>query len=225
MSNNISLNFAHVMNKVREAEEKYSRSPHSVSVLAVSKGQPIALIKALAEEGQTAFGENYLQEALPKISALRDLGLVWHYIGRIQSKKASLIATHFDWVHTLSRLKEAEALSHFRPTTHPPLNVCIQIKLDNNPGKLGIAPDELLAFVEHLTVLPHLRLRGLMTLPPPLDSFSEQRHFFSKLKDLFKLLREKGVSIDTLSMGMTHDFEAAIAEGATCVRIGRGFFS
>lgn len=224
LNTNISLNFAHVIRKVREAEEKYSRPPGSVSILAVSKGQPIDLIKSLANEGQRAFGENYLQEALPKIEACQQTGIAWHYIGRVQSRKASLIASHFDWVHTLSRLSEAEALSHFRGPIAPALNVCIQIKLDNNHLKSGVDPSELLSMANKITPLPHLRLRGLMTIPPPLESFSQQRQIFSNVRTLFIMLQEKGLPVDTLSMGMTHDFEAAIAEGATCVRIGTGLF-
>lgn len=224
-NNNISLNFSHIIHKVREAEEKYSRPAESVSLLAVSKGQSVDLIKSLVDEGQTAFGENYVQEALPKITALRQAGIVWHYIGRIQSRKIPLIASHFDWIHTLSRVAEAEALSRFRAPSSAPLNVCIQIKLDNNLLKSGIEPGELLPLVNKITSLPHLRLRGLMTLAPKLESFSEQRQFFSKMRALFTILQEKGLPVDTLSMGMTHDFEAAIAEGATCVRIGTGLFN
>lgn len=223
-NNNISLNFDHLICRIREAEEKYSRPPGSVSVLAVSKGQSIDLIKLLVKEGQTAFGENYVQEALPKIAALHQPTLTWHYIGRIQSRKIPLMASHFDWIHTLSRVVEAEALSHFLAPHSSSINVCIQVKLDNNPLKSGIDPGELLPLAYKIISLPHLRLRGLMTIAPPLEPFSLQRQFFSKLRALFTVLQEEGIPVDTLSMGMTHDFEAAIAEGATCVRIGTGLF-
>lgn len=220
----ISRQYAQIVHKIREAEVKYSRPFGSVSVLAVSKSQPIHLIKSLVDEGQLAFGESYLQEALPKITALQDLPINWHYIGRIQSKKTPFLADQFEWVHTLTRAKEAQLLSQQCDRRSSRLNVCIQIKLDDNPAKSGISHDELLPLAEIITRLPALRFRGLMTIPPFRDSFEEQRTQYAKMHDLFRLLQDKGFDIDTLSMGMSHDFEAAIAEGATLVRIGTGIF-
>ncbi len=224
MINNISLNLNEIVHQTREWEQKYSRPLGSVSVLAVSKSQPIDLIKMLANEGQTAFGENYVQEALPKIQVLEDQRLTWHYIGRIQSKKASILAKHFDWIHTVTREEEAKALSSFRTDEQPTLNLCIQIKLDNNPSKSGILPKDAFALIESIAPLPKLRLRGLMTIPPFTEDFHAQRKFFSTLRQLKENLQDRGVMLDTLSMGMTHDFEAAIAEGATIIRIGTGIF-
>jgi pyridoxal phosphate enzyme (YggS family) len=221
---NISHQYAEIVQKVHRAEAKYSRPFGSVSVLAVSKSHPAYLIKTLVDDGQLAFGESKLQEAMPKITALQGLSISWHYIGRIQSKKAPLLAEHFDWIHTLSRVKEAQLLSQHKDPHSPLLNICIQIKLDDNPAESGISPDELLPLAKAITSLPNIRLRGLMTIPPYLETFEAQRAQFAKMRDLFHLLQDKGFEIDTLSMGMSHDFEAAIAEGATLVRIGTAIF-
>lgn len=220
----INHNLKTIIGRIREAEQHYHRPSNSVTLLAISKSQPVELIVKLVEAGQTAFGENYLQEALQKIVALKDRSLEWHFVGAIQSRKASEIAKHFNWVHSVGRFIEAQKLSLSRPCTLPPLNICLQVKLDNNPKKSGVAPNELSALAKAVQGLPHLQLRGLMALPPPLDVFEEQRSYFSKLRELFAQLQNEGLPLDTLSMGMTHDFEAAIAEGSTLVRIGTGIF-
>lgn len=224
MPTDIKHNLKTTLESIQAATLRFQRPLNSVALLAVSKGQSIQLMNDLVELGQHAFGENYLQEALPKISALSAKNLEWHYIGVIQSKKAKEIAENFSWVHTVSRLKEAEKLALFRANGAPPLNICLQVKLDNTPTKSGIHPDELLELALRVNELPHLKLRGLMTLPPFTENFSEQRQYFSQLKRLFDKLRQEGLSFDTLSMGMTHDIDAAIAEGATIVRIGTGLF-
>lgn len=220
----INHNLKTTLGLIREAEQQFQRIPNSVALLAVSKSQTAELIAKLVAAGQTAFGENYLQEALQKISALKDKPIEWHYIGAIQSKKATEIAKHFSWVHSVGRLLEAQKLSLARPGHLPPLNICLQVKLDNSPTKSGIHPAELHELAMAVHALPHLTLRGLMALPPSLDSFTAQRQVFSKVRELFAQLQSEGLPLDTLSMGMTHDFEAAIAEGSTLVRIGTGIF-
>lgn len=222
--NDINHNLKTTLGRIREAELRFQRIPNSVALLAVSKSQPIELIAQLVAAGQTAFGENYVQEALQKISALKDKPIAWHYIGAIQSKKAAQIAQHFSWVHSVGRLVEAQKLSLARPHHLPPLNICLQIKLDNSPTKSGVHPNELYELARAVHALPHLALRGLMALPPSLDSLTAQRQAFSKVGELFAQLQMEGLPLDTLSMGMTHDFEAAIAEGSTLVRIGTGLF-
>ncbi len=212
------------MQRIQGAVEKFQRQPGSVSLLAVSKSHAPTLISALIAAGQHDFGENYLQEALLKISALSQKRLVWHYIGPIQSKKAPEIAHNFSWVHTISRFKEAHLLSQHRPPFLDPLQICIQVKLDDNPKKSGIAISDVASLIESIKELPHIRLRGLMTIPPFSEDFEQQRKYFSLLKTLFLSLNAQGAQLNTLSMGMTHDLEAAIAEGATIVRIGTGIF-
>lgn len=221
---NLTTNLTSILQRIRVAEQHYERPNQSVALLAVSKGHSIASIANLLQAGQYHFGENYVQEALSKISALSQKQLIWHFIGPIQSNKIRLLAQNFSWVHTVYRLKDAQKLSAFRPPHLGPLNICIQIKLDANPNKSGIPLTQVPVLLESIKNLPHLTLRGLMTLPPYSEDFQEQRTYFKLVHELFISLNEQGYSLDTLSMGMTSDLEAAIAEGATMVRIGTGIF-
>jgi hypothetical protein len=192
-----------------------------VRLLAVSKGQPLAAVSAAAAAGVTAFGENYVQEALPKIAARPDLE--WHFIGRVQSNKTRPIATHFTWVHGLDRLRIAERLSAER-TADRLLNVCIEVNIDAEQAKGGVPVTEVRDLASAVARLPGLRLRGLMALPAPAADTVSQRAAFAKLAELFAALNRDGLHLDTLSIGTSGDFEAAIAEGATIVRIGSALF-
>jgi hypothetical protein len=203
---------------------RYGREADSVRLIAVSKTQPAAAIRALAECGQQDFGENYLQEALPKLAALADLPLTWHFIGQLQANKTRGVAEHFHWVHTLDRERIAVRLNEQRGAHGPPLNVCIQVRLEQEPGKGGISKTELAPLARRVLELPRLRLRGLMCIPPPREGFEAQRQLFAELADCVRELREQGMPLDTLSMGMSGDLEAAVAAGATCVRIGTAIF-
>jgi pyridoxal phosphate enzyme (YggS family) len=212
------------LQRIRTAELKYHRPPDSVCLLAVSKSQAPTQIATLFDAGQQSMGENYLQEALVKISALSQKQLIWHFIGQCQLRKVPLIAQNFSWVHTVSRLKEAQALSNHRPKDLGALNLCIQVKLDDNPNRSGAKMEDIADLVKAIQPLPHLKLRGLMTIPPITEDFDLQRKYFRLIKNLMMQLNEQGAHLDTLSMGMTHDLEAAIAEGATIVRVGTGIF-
>lgn len=203
---------------------RYRRDPATIELLAVSKQQPVEAIRAVAAAGQRAFGENYVQEALVKIEALAQLDLEWHFIGQLQANKTRAVAEHFHWVHTVDRERIARRLSEQRPGYAPPLRVCLQVSLEDEPGKGGAAPEELLALARLVAALPRLELRGLMCIPPPREQFDEQRALFRRVADCASDLRRHGLPIDTLSMGMTADLEAAIAEGATIVRIGTAIF-
>ncbi len=197
------------------------RDPASVGLLAVSKTQPAAAIRDAFAAGLRDFGENYLQEALDKQAELDDLPLTWHFIGPIQSNKTKAIAEHFDWVHSVDRLKIAQRLSDQRPATLPPLNVCLQVNVSGEASKSGCAPQEVQQLARAITALPRLRLRGLMCIPAPSEDPAEQRAAFARLR---QLRDELALDLDTLSMGMSQDLEAAIAEGATWVRIGTALF-
>lgn len=203
---------------------RYGRNPDSVRLVAVTKEQPTDSIRTAADCGQRDFGENYLQEALPKLAALADLDLRWHFIGHLQGNKTAAVAEHFQWVHTLDRERIAVRLNEQRPAHAPPLNVCIQVSLADEPGKGGANRDVLLPLATRIAQLPRLKLRGLMCIPPPRESFDEQRALFAALASCQRELTERGFALDTLSMGMSADLEAAIAEGATCVRIGTAIF-
>ena len=203
---------------------RHHRDPGSVGLVAVSKTQPAERIRALAECGQRDFGENYVQEAATKLDQLEDLALTWHYIGQLQSNKTRAVAERFAWVHTLDRERIAVRLNEQRPHYAPPLNICIQVRLEDEPGKGGVAPEETAALARHVGELPRLRLRGLMCIPPPREAFEEQHALFARLAGLQRSLNEQGFSLDTLSMGMSADLEAAIAAGATLVRIGTAIF-
>ena len=203
---------------------RYGRDPASVGLVAVGKTQPAERIRALAECGQRDFGENYLQEAMRKLDELDGLALTWHFIGQLQANKTRAIAERFAWVHTLDRERIAIRLNEQRPAYAPPLNICIQVRLEDEPGKGGVMPDETLALAQRVRQLPRLQLRGLMCIPPPRQSFDEQHAWFSRLAALQRSLNEHGCGLDALSMGMSADLEAAIAAGATWVRVGAAIF-
>ena len=203
---------------------RYGREADSVRLIAVSKTQPVEAIRALATLGQADFAENYLQEALPKLAALADLPLTWHFIGQLQANKTRAVAEHFHWVHTLDRERIAVRLNEQRNVHAAPLNVCIQVSLEDEPGKGGISRTDLAVLARKVMELPRLRLRGLMCIPPPRAGFEAQRQLFAELADCARELREQGMPLDTLSMGMSGDLEAAVAAGATCVRIGTAIF-
>lgn len=204
------------------------RDPQTVQLLAVSKTfGPEAVIEA-ADAGQQAFGENYLQEAVDKMAAVKtarpELPLEWHFIGPIQSNKTRPIAEHFDWVHSVDREKIAQRLSEQRPAHLPPLNICLQVNISGEDTKSGIAPEEVAVLAKAVAAMPRLRLRGLMAIPEPADDVERQRVPFRKLRQLFEELKGEGLALDTLSMGMSADMDAAIAEGATIVRVGTAIF-
>ena len=215
---------ATVHEQIRAAEKQYGREPDSVQLLAVSKTRPIEDLLEAQHAGQTAFGENYLQDALPKIAALTNPRPQWHFIGPIQSNKTRDIAEHFDWVHSIDRLKIARRLSKQRPENMPPLSICLQVNIDNEASKSGVLPDEVLALATEIQQLPNLRLRGLMAIPSATTDFEQQRRPFHHLRELYEQLQQQGIPLDTLSMGMSNDLEAAIAEGSTMVRIGTAIF-
>jgi len=209
---------------IHNAATKYGRPDKSIQLLAVSKTRPTKDIRSALEAGQHSFGESYLQEAVEKIQQLSDAQLQWHFIGRIQSNKTKVIAEHFDWVHGLCSFKHAQRLNDQRPGNLPPLNVCLQINLSNETSKAGIAPNDAaeLAYLVHN--LPRLRLKGLMTLPAPAKTLEQQRQPFQALRELRDKIKTDELPLETLSMGMSGDLEAAIAEGATIVRIGTAIF-
>ena len=213
-----------VRGEIRAAEARWNRPPGSVALLAVSKRHSVAAIEAAMAAGQTAFGENYLQEAEEKRQALADADIEWHFIGPLQSNKTRAVAEGFDWVHAVDRLKIAQRLSAQRPSELAPLNCCIQVNVSGEASKSGVAPDAVTALAHEVAALPGLRLRGLMTLPEAVHEFEAQRAAFRQLRELQETLIQQGLNLDTLSMGMTNDLEAAIAEGATLVRIGTAVF-
>lgn len=224
----ISENLASTKQRIRDAASQHRRDPSSVHLVAVSKTfGPEAVIEA-ADAGQVAFGENYLQEALEKqagVASLRpDLVLEWHFIGPVQSNKTRPIAEHFAWVHTVDREKIARRLSEQRPSKLPPLNICLQVNVSGEVSKSGVAPNEVLPLAQAIHALPQIRLRGLMAIPEPVDHPERQREPFALLRQLQQHLTEAGIPTDTLSMGMSADMTAAIAEGATMVRIGSAIF-
>jgi hypothetical protein len=221
----IADNLQAVRNRIAQAVQTAGRPAGSVSLLAVSKTKPLADVLEAAAAGQTAFGENYAQEGVDKLLAARqEHELVWHFIGPLQSNKTRLVAEHFDWVHSVDRLKIAERLSQQRPANLPPLNVCIQINVSGETSKSGCAPAEAASLCHAIAALPGLRLRGLMAIPEATDDVQSQRLPFRQLRYIYEQLRSEGLALDTLSMGMSHDLEAAIAEGATLVRIGTAIF-
>ena len=217
----IAENIAKVGERIREAAQASGRDLNSIGLLAVSKTKPSAAVREAFAAGLRDFGENYLQEALEKQVELSDLPLIWHFIGPIQSNKTKPIAEHFAWVHSVDRLKVAQRLSEQRPASLPPLNICLQVNVSLEPSKSGCAPDELTALALAVSQLPNLCLRGLMAIPEPTDDVAAQRAAFARLRELRDGLP---MPLDTLSMGMSHDLDAAIAEGATWVRIGTALF-
>ncbi|MBB2493938.1 YggS family pyridoxal phosphate-dependent enzyme [Aquipseudomonas ullengensis] len=217
----IAENIAKVRARIREAAQASQRDLTTVGLLAVSKTKPAAAIRQAHAAGLRDFGENYLQEALAKQTELTDLDLIWHFIGPIQSNKTKLIAEHFDWVHSVDRLKIAERLAAQRPANLPPLNICLQVNVSGEASKAGCQPDELNALAQAVTQLPQLHLRGLMTIPEPTEDPAAQHAALARLRELRDGLN---LDLDTLSMGMSQDLEAAIDEGATWVRIGTALF-
>ena len=213
-----------VRGRIAAAAARAQRDPAAITLIAVSKTQPAAAVADLADLGQRDFGENYLQEAVPKIEVLRGRGLVWHFIGQLQSNKTRDVAEHFDWVHTVDRAKIAARLNEQRPFHAPPLSVCVQVKLGDEDTKGGIAPAELEPLLDVVSRLPRLRLRGLMALPPAEIDESRQRRWFAELRSLLDAARVRHPHLDTLSMGMSGDLEAAVLEGSTHLRIGTAVF-
>lgn len=224
----IEDNLQQVHRQMAAACAQAGRDVNAVTLLAVSKTfGPDAVVQALGA-GQHAFGENYIQEGVEKIQALRvshpGAVIQWHCIGPIQSNKTRLVAAHFDWVQSVDRLKIAQRLSEQRPPELPPLQVCLQVNVDGGPTKSGVSPAELPALAEAVAQLPHLKLRGLMCIPEPADGFEAQRAVFLQAKALFDHLNAQGLGLDTLSMGMSDDLDAAVAAGSTMVRVGRAIF-
>jgi len=217
----IADNLSALAARIHNAAQAAGRDPASVQLLAVSKTKPAAAIREIYAAGVRDVGENYLQEALAKQEELRDLPLIWHFIGPIQSNKTKAIAEHFDWVHSVDRLKIAQRLSEQRPAGLPPLNICLQVNVSGEDSKSGCAPADLPALANTVAALPNLRLRGLMAIPEPTDDRATQEAAFASLRQLQEKLQ---LGLDTLSMGMSHDLEAAIAQGATWVRIGTALF-
>ena len=217
----IADNLSALAKRIDSAARAVGRDPASVQLLAVSKTKPASAIREIHAAGVRDVGENYLQEALNKQGELRDLPLIWHFIGPIQSNKTKAIAEHFDWVHSVDRLKIAQRLSEQRPAGLAPLNICLQVNVSGEASKSGCAPADLPALANAVAALPNLRLRGLMAIPEPTDDRAEQEAAFASLRQLQEQL---GLGLDTLSMGMSHDLEAAIAQGATWVRIGTALF-
>lgn len=220
----ISAQLRQVQERIQQACVTAARNPFSVRLLAVSKTFPASQVAEAFAAGQSAFGENYIQEAVEKITALAHLPLEWHCIGPIQSNKTRLVAEHFDWVHSVDRLKIAQRLSEQRPDNFAPLNICLQINIDGGPTKSGVAPEEALALALAVYQLPRLRLRGIMTIPEPSGDFASASKAHREARTLFDSLCQSGLALDTMSMGMSADLEAAIAEGSTMVRVGSAIF-
>jgi len=220
----LEARLSRVEQRVREAEQRFGRAPGSVQLLPVSKTRPAADIARVAAAGYRAFGESYLQEALEKQQALAGQGLIWHFIGPIQSNKTQPIAHHFHWVHSVDREKIARRLSEQRPAELPPLAVCLQVNVSGEASKSGVTFDALPALADYVAGLPRLQLRGLMGIPARETDFDRQRAPFHRLHAALQDLRDRGLAVDTLSMGMSADLEAAIAEGATIVRVGSDIF-
>jgi pyridoxal phosphate enzyme (YggS family) len=217
----IAENISTLAERIHSAAQAVQRDPASVGLLAVSKTKPASDLREAYDAGLRDFGENYLQEALGKQAELSDLPLIWHFIGPIQSNKTRAIAEHFAWVHSVDRLKIAQRLSEQRPPELPPLNICIQVNVSGEASKSGCSPEDLPALAQAISMLPNLKLRGLMAIPEPTDDRDEQNASFAAVSTLQAQL---GLPLDTLSMGMSHDLEAAIAQGATWVRIGTALF-
>jgi pyridoxal phosphate enzyme (YggS family) len=215
----IRANLAALHQRIGAACAAVGRAPDAVTLLAVGKAQPVAALAAAADAGQRDFAENYLQEALPKIAALAGRGLRWHFIGPVQGNKAAEVAAAFDWVHGVDREKIAQRLAQHRPAALAPLDVCVQVNISGEASKSGVAPADAAALCRAIAALPRLRLRGLMAIPAPLDT----RAAYRELRGLFESLRGE-FGLDTLSAGMSDDFEAAIAEGSTMIRIGTALF-
>ena len=220
----VTENLRKIRDLLDEAARDAGRRPEDLKLLAVSKKQPLEKLLEAAAAGQRDFGENTVQEGIEKVTKLEDKGLTWHFIGHLQSNKTRHVAEHFDWVHTIDRLKTAKRLSEQRPDSLGDLNVCIQINIDDESAKSGVAHNDVLELARGIDTMPRLVLRGLMCLPAIRTGFKEQRVPFARLREIAEMLRGKGLDIDTLSMGMTDDYRAAVFEGATIVRIGTALF-
>jgi PLP dependent protein len=220
----IASNLQAVRTEIERSARQSGRSADEVKLLAVSKTFPANMLREAYQAGQRDFAENYVQEALDKMAMLQDLTIAWHFIGPIQSNKTRAIAENFSWVHSVDRLKIAERLSEQRPAHLPPLQMCMQVNISNEESKSGVASDDVEELAHAITKLPNLKLRGLMAIPAPSDDVATQRIGFAQLRQLRNRLNQQGLQLDTLSMGMSHDFAAAIAEGATMVRIGTAIF-
>lgn len=224
ITSTLATNFKNTKEKISLFEQRYHRATGDVCLIAVSKTRSVEEIRALVDLGQIHFGENYVQESVDKITQITDVPLIWHFIGPIQKNKTRLIAQHFNWVHSIDREVIATRLSDQRPDTLPNLNVCIQINIDNEDSKSGVPPDKALALASAIEQLPKLTLRGLMAIPSATSDVHQQTSTFKKMSLLLEKLKQRHNDIDTLSMGMSNDFEAAIANGATMVRIGTALF-
>ncbi|MEY2632243.1 MAG: hypothetical protein RIR00_897 [Pseudomonadota bacterium] len=220
----IANNLQAVRQRINRAAEAAGRAPETVRLLAVSKTWPVEKLRLAAAAGQRAFGENYLQEGLEKVAALASLDLEWHFIGPLQSNKTRPVASHFAWVHTVERLKIAERLSAQRPLELPPLQVCVQVNVSGEASKSGCPPEEAVALCRAVAALPRLQLRGLMAIPAPAEDFAGQCRPFLQLQALLRDVQAAGLDVDTLSMGMSDDLEAAIHAGSTLVRVGTAIF-
>ena len=217
-------NIAKLLQRLRLEAQKSQRISEDIQLLAVSKSQPVEAVRAAFQCGLRQFGESYLQEALAKIAALRDLPLCWHFIGPIQSNKARAIAENFAWVHSVDRVKIAQRLSRYRPAGMAPLQICLQVNISSEASKSGVLPEALPQLVREVLPLPGLQLRGLMAIPAPGAEPAQQRAAFAQVREALQQLRALAPDLDTLSMGMSDDMEAAIAEGATIVRVGSAIF-
>lgn len=220
----IASNLQAVRDAMATAAASAGRAVNEISLLAVSKTFPYGAIRAAFQAGQVRFAESYLQEALAKIAALQDLPIEWHFIGPIQSNKTRPVAENFAWVHSVDRLKIAERLSAQRPLHLPQLQLCLQVNISDESSKSGVSPDEVSDLAHAIARLPNLQLRGLMAIPAPSEDIIIQRAAFAQLRELYDQLNRQGLQLDTLSMGMSHDFAAAIKEGATMVRVGSAIF-
>ncbi len=220
----LSGRLQNLVTRIARAASDAGRDPAGIRLLAVSKTWPAESVREAAAAGQHAFGENYVQEGVAKVEALADLGLEWHFIGPLQSNKTRPVANSFAWVHSIDRLKIAQRLSEQRDVFLPPLQVCIQVNVSGEESKSGVSPTELPELARAVAALPRLKLRGLMTIPEPTSDVALQRERFATLRRLMAQLRADGLDLDTLSMGMSDDLEAAIAEGSTMVRVGTAIF-
>jgi pyridoxal phosphate enzyme (YggS family) len=220
----IADNLHRVRSRIQDACKACARPADAVALLAVSKTCSADTVRQAHAAGQSAFGENYIQEGVDKILALADLPLQWHCIGPIQSNKTRLVAAHFDWVHSVDRLKIAQRLSEQRPLDKAPLQVCIQVNMDGGATKAGVVPESALELAQQIRSLPNLRLRGLMTIPEPAADFAAALAVHQRARALFEAMNAQGVELDTLSMGMTADLEAAVQAGSTMVRVGTAIF-
>ncbi len=220
----LTNNLATVRKKIADICKRHQRGRDEVCLIPVSKTRSVQEIRALAAQGQIHFGENYAQESVDKIAEITDIALIWHFIGPIQKNKTKLIAENFSWVHSIDRESVALRLNDQRPSTLPALNVCLQINIDDEDSKSGITPTELLPLAETIQELPNLKLRGLMAIPKATQEFEQQSAAFHKMATLLNQLKQHDMDVDTLSMGMSNDYEAAIACGSTMVRIGTAIF-